>query len=104
MLRQLRAQLPILAQRSQVKKGNSIERERLADQAIVNAAAAQTVKDTKSRQSLFSHLNQCKKKAVCERLELSQRYIHYRSHKGFNTELKFEMLSQPILTEQVEEC
>ena len=40
-------------------KGNSKEWEILADQAIVNAAAAQTVKDTKSRQSLLSHLNQC---------------------------------------------
>ena len=72
-------------------KGISKERERLADQAIVNAAA-QTVKDTKSRRSLLSHLNQCNKKAVCERLELSRSYLYYQSRKGFNAKLKFETL------------
>ena len=84
-------------------KGKSKEREILADQAIVNAAAAQTVKDTKSRQSPHSHLNQCNKKAVCERLEPTRSYVYYHSHKGFNAKLKFETLSRPILTEQVGE-
>ena len=72
--------------------GKSKEREILADQVIVNAAAALTVKDTKSRQSLLSNLNQCNKKAVCERLELSRSYLYYQSRKGFNAKLKFETL------------
>ena len=85
-------------------KGKSNEREILADQVIVNAAAALTVKDTKSRQSLLSHLNQGNKKVFCERLEPTRSYVYYQSHNGFNAKLQFETLSRPILTEQVEEC
>ena len=55
-------------------------------------AATQTVKDTKSRRSLLSHLNRCSKKAVCERLKLSRSYLYYQSRKGFNAKLKFETL------------